>query len=42
MTMRGIVKGKWCGRCHNKVAFPLSNCTRCHTVPKKKKKVSKK
>jgi len=36
ITMRGIVKGKWCGRCHNKVAFPLSNCTRCHTVPKKK------
>jgi c(7)-type cytochrome triheme protein len=40
MSMIGIVKGKWCGRCHNKVAFPLSNCTRCHTVPKKK--VSKK
>jgi len=36
ITMQGIVKGKWCSRCHNKVAFPLSNCTRCHTVPKKK------
>ncbi len=35
MSMVGIVQGKWCGRCHNKVAFPLSNCTRCHTVPKK-------
>lgn len=36
MSMIGIVQGKWCGRCHNKVAFPLANCTRCHTVPKKK------
>ncbi|MFQ5442601.1 MAG: c(7)-type cytochrome triheme domain-containing protein [Thermodesulfobacteriota bacterium] len=36
MSMVGIVKGKWCGRCHNKIAFPLSDCKRCHTVPKKK------
>ncbi len=36
MTMRGIVKGKWCGRCHNKIAFPLTDCTRCHTSPKKR------
>lgn len=35
MSMVGIVEGKWCGRCHNKVAFPLSNCAKCHTVPKK-------
>ncbi len=38
ITMVGIVKGKWCGRCHNKVAFPLSDCKRCHTIPKKKAK----
>jgi c(7)-type cytochrome triheme protein len=38
MTMVGIVQGKWCGRCHGKVAFPLTDCKRCHTVPKKKKK----
>ncbi len=35
MTMVGIVQGKWCGRCHGKVAFPLTDCQRCHTVPKK-------
>ncbi len=38
MTMIGIVKGKWCGRCHNKIAFPLTDCTRCHTSPKKQSK----
>ncbi len=35
MTMVGIVEGKWCGRCHNRVAFPLTDCNRCHTSPKK-------
>ncbi len=35
MTMAGIVEGKWCGRCHNKVSFPLTDCNRCHTSPKK-------
>ncbi len=35
MTMVGIVQGKWCGRCHGKVAFPLTDCQRCHRVPKK-------
>lgn len=34
MTMQGIVKGKWCGRCHGKVSFPLSDCNRCHTWTK--------
>ena len=38
MTMVGIVQGKWCGRCHGKVAFPLTDCNRCHTVPKKASK----
>ena len=38
MTMVGIVQGKWCGRCHGKVAFPLTDCNRCHTVPKSAKK----
>lgn len=31
MTMSGIAEGKWCGRCHGKVAFPLTDCNRCHT-----------
>jgi c(7)-type cytochrome triheme protein len=41
MTMVGIVQGKWCGRCHGKVAFPLTDCNRCHTVPKKGASASK-
>lgn len=35
MYMQGIGQGKWCGRCHGKVAFPLTDCTRCHVKPKK-------
>ncbi|NOS35301.1 MAG: hypothetical protein GQ522_01550 [Deltaproteobacteria bacterium] len=35
MTMEGIAEGKWCGRCHGKVAFPLTDCSRCHVKPKK-------
>lgn len=34
MTMSGIAEGEWCGRCHGKVAFPLTDCTRCHVSPK--------
>lgn len=35
MTMVGIAQGEWCGRCHGKVAFPLTDCKRCHSAPKK-------
>ncbi len=38
MTMAGIAQGEWCGRCHGKVAFPLTDCIRCHSSPKPKKK----
>lgn len=34
MTMAKIAAGEFCGRCHNRVAFPLSDCTRCHVKPK--------
>jgi c(7)-type cytochrome triheme protein len=41
ITMDGIFAGKWCGRCHGKVAFPpgyninpKANCIRCHVIPK--------
>ncbi len=34
MTMAEIAQGQWCGRCHGKVAFPLTDCTRCHIKPK--------
>ena len=35
VTMKKIEEGQFCGRCHGKVAFPLSNCTRCHSKPKR-------
>lgn len=34
MTMAKISNGQYCGRCHNRVAFPLSDCTRCHVKAK--------
>jgi c(7)-type cytochrome triheme protein len=34
ISMVKIVNGEFCGRCHGKVAFPISNCTRCHVKPK--------
>jgi c(7)-type cytochrome triheme protein len=34
MNMREIGQGKWCARCHDKVAFPISDCQRCHNHPK--------
>ncbi|GMR05060.1 MAG: hypothetical protein BMS9Abin23_0990 [Thermodesulfobacteriota bacterium] len=35
ISMIGIWKGKFCGRCHDKVAFPIRNCFKCHSVQKK-------
>ena len=32
-TMSSIFQGKFCGVCHNSVAFPLTNCQRCHSTP---------
>jgi len=34
MTMPRIAAGEFCGRCHNRIAFPLSDCQRCHVKPK--------
>lgn len=34
MTMAKIAAGEYCGRCHNRVAFPLTDCNRCHVKPK--------
>jgi c(7)-type cytochrome triheme protein len=34
ISMREMAQGKHCGACHNKVAFPLTDCTRCHAKPK--------
>lgn len=30
--MDAIIAGQYCGRCHDKVAFPLWTCERCHSV----------
>jgi len=32
-SMDGILAGEHCGRCHDKVAFALWVCERCHSVP---------
>ena len=37
VKMVEMADGKWCGRCHGRVAFPLADCRRCHTWPKAKK-----
>jgi len=34
MSMAGILLGKQCGVCHGKVAFPVSDCRRCHSGKK--------
>ena len=37
IRMSEIFEGKWCGKCHGKVAFPVhkfSNCRRCHVMRK--------
>lgn len=33
--MDAIIAGEYCGRCHDKVAFPLWTCERCHSVAHK-------
>lgn len=32
-SMTEIFQGKYCGLCHGKVAFPNSDCQRCHSKP---------
>ena len=34
MTMKEMAKGKYCGECHGKVAFPLEDCAKCHNKQK--------
>ena len=33
VTMSKILEGEYCGVCHGAVAFPLTECNRCHSVP---------
>ncbi len=32
LDMRKILQGEQCGVCHGAVAFPLTECSRCHSV----------
>ena len=32
--MFSILEGYFCGQCHGAVAFPLTECKRCHSVPR--------
>jgi c(7)-type cytochrome triheme protein len=32
MSMFNILQGEQCGQCHGAVAFPLTECARCHNV----------
>jgi c(7)-type cytochrome triheme protein len=34
ISMASILLGEKCGECHGKVAFPVSECRRCHSRPK--------
>lgn len=38
ISMAAIWKGQFCGRCHDRVAFPTRNCFKCHSVPRSAKK----
>lgn len=33
ITMLKILEGEQCGQCHGAVAFPLTECKRCHSIP---------
>jgi len=35
ITMNKVLRGEYCGVCHDKVAFSLFICERCHSVPHK-------
>lgn len=32
--MFDILQGEYCGQCHGAVSFPLTQCERCHSVPR--------
>ncbi len=41
MSMAQIILGEKCGVCHGKVAFPVSDCRRCHSGTKSEKTAAK-
>lgn len=32
VSMEKVLRGEFCGVCHDKVSFPLMTCERCHSV----------
>jgi c(7)-type cytochrome triheme protein len=36
-SMVDLFEGRYCGVCHDKVAFPQSDCSRCHSKPAQEK-----
>ena len=34
VDMFAILNGDYCGQCHGAVSFPLTECVRCHSVPR--------
>jgi c(7)-type cytochrome triheme protein len=36
VNMFRILQGEYCGQCHGAVSFPLTQCLRCHSVPRSK------
>ena len=40
ISMFKILQGEQCGVCHGAVAFPLTECSRCHNVPRVNPKAS--
>jgi c(7)-type cytochrome triheme protein len=34
LSMYQMLQGEQCGVCHGAVAFPLTECTRCHNTPR--------
>lgn len=34
INMLEILNGNFCGQCHGAVSFPLTQCLRCHSVPR--------
>lgn len=36
ISMFSILQGEQCGVCHGAVSFPLTECLRCHSVPRPK------
>jgi len=40
ISMAAILAGQYCGVCHGKVAFPISECRLCHSKNKTKKQVA--